>query len=57
MSVRKRTWTWKGVERQAFVVDYTDQGGDPAAIVDHWAIMRAVLPAMTAAKVSAYGLR
>jgi integrase len=28
MSVRKRTWTWKGVERQAFVVDYTDQGGE-----------------------------
>jgi integrase len=27
MSVRTRTWTWKGVERQAFVVDYIDQSG------------------------------
>jgi integrase len=27
MSVRSRTWTWKGIERQAFVVDYVDQGG------------------------------
>ena len=27
MSVRARTWTWNGVERQAFVADYVDQGG------------------------------
>ena len=27
MSVRSRTWTWNGVERQAFVADYVDQGG------------------------------
>jgi integrase len=27
MSVRKRTWITKGVEKSAWVVDYTDQGG------------------------------
>ena len=26
-SVRKRTWTYKGVEKTAWVVDYTDLGG------------------------------
>lgn len=28
MSVRKRTWTSKGVEKTAWVVDYTDGQGD-----------------------------
>lgn len=27
MSVRKRKWIWKGQEREAWIVVYTDQGG------------------------------
>lgn len=34
MSVRKRKWIWKGQEREAWIVVYTDQGGERQHIRD-----------------------